>query len=264
MIVARLARSNVACDTGCRGVTNRAEQEHFSAKEAASSRAIDRKSVFASSCSRRSPMRPAIISGDSGVSLEEVDWSALIVGDQSAREGLEYVESIARYSNAEREDGISAHCFLYREDEAFERWLDAISTRGHASGAFVARLLAGTAARAALARFAADARTLARQVEAAQFQALSPFLIEGTLADYLFHYGMYEFYYQQHAANEALDTTRAFVCELVGHDLEKIVALSSRSAWGDWFVPHSCTDFSVILFDRTRHPFWLFAFTHSD
>jgi hypothetical protein len=46
--------------------------------------------------------------------------------------------------------------------------------------------------------------------------------------------------------------------------LESIVALDTRTPWGDWFDPCSCTDRTVLLIDRETREGALLAFSHSD
>lgn len=213
-------------------------------------------------------MRPVVISADTPLSIEQfpVDWEALVTeGHAVAPDELPYLAAIARYTNdVGPPGGVFAHRFAFRADDAFDRLLGTVHGVPVLQKDFVPKLLARTAARDALTVFASDAASLEQALREAAFSRLSSFALEGALAEHLYYYGMYEHYYDHHDANDARCAARTFVEATLGDDVEQVVVFESRSPWGDWFDPHSCTDRTFVLLQRARRQLWLLCFSDSD
>jgi hypothetical protein len=80
----------------------------------------------------------------------------------------------------------------------------------------------------------------------------------------LYLYGMYQHFWQTRSPNEARRIARDLVAQTVGEDLEDVLVLTTRSAWGDWFDVHSCSDRSWLLIDGKASRAFVFTFSHSD
>lgn len=194
-----------------------------------------------------------------------------------------YLQAIARYSNIEPiELGLFAHRFTIAPDPELDRLLALVHAIGSLPRELAPRLLAQSSLRHALHAFAptggpserdndgvraprpVDAALLEQRLRAADFRWIDPFALEGELARYLYAYGMYRFFHQENDATTAVAHARALLARLTPSPLESIVALDTRTPWGDWFDPHSCTDRTVLLIDRETREGALLAFSHSD
>ena len=231
-------------------------------------------------------MRPIVYGHDTPRSVDafDVDWSraveahaAIDLGDHA------YLESIGRYANiAPLSLGIAAHRLSLSPDPELARLLSLVHAVGSLAPELVARLFSRSSLAEALHAFAptggpsapddegrrgprpVDRAALEERVRAARFRWLDPFLLEGSLARYLYFYGMYRYFHQEHDAATALAHTRALLHGVLRSPLESIVALETELPWGDWFDPHSCTDRSVLLLDRDTREGALLVFSHSD
>jgi hypothetical protein len=223
-------------------------------------------------------LQPISYDSDTPYCLDQlpVDWkrlvieaNALVTGDVSKDIDFPFLKTIARYTNldfsaSEIKGGIFAYRFRYREDPAFDCAVQLIRAMSQIQKALVPQLLARTEARHALRLFAKDATQLEQQLTNANFSYLSPFLLQGTLAETLYFYGMYERYFQDHTANEAMESAGRFLDSTVGENLEEIAVFRSRHAWGDWFDPHSVTDDSYVAINAVPREFFLLCLSHSD
>jgi hypothetical protein len=194
-----------------------------------------------------------------------VGWSALVVKVTPVVESEHrYLAAIARYSNNPPPDGLFAVALDLAADAEMDRLVGAAHALPHVQSGLAAHLLADTAAAKALTAFAPDPATLYSKLEAAKFEYLRPFHLEGTLAEDLFFYGMYDYFYRDHSAGDARDLAHALVVATVGGELEDMVPFTTRLPWGDWFDPHSSSDRSWLLLSRRTRRAWVFAFSHSD
>jgi hypothetical protein len=213
-------------------------------------------------------MKPFPIGPDTPTSLAafNIRWPALVTKVRTLSEDDHpYLAAIARYSNnGGVPDGIFALELELASDPEADRLLGLVHHLTILQQLAPAALLSRTAAAAALERFAESAEALGAWVEEARFEYLSPLLLEGTMAQDLFLYGMYQFFYEEHSAGEARALTREFLANTVGDELEDIVPLTTRAAWGHWFDPHSCSDRTWLLVSRRARRAWLLAFSHSD
>jgi hypothetical protein len=195
-----------------------------------------------------------------------IDWPSLVKQVVPYAEAdLRYLATTAEYcNNGGMPDGIVAlHAELTKSDELLRALHNAHHLQ-HIAASLAAHLLARTSFAAALTRFDADADKLFARVEEAKFEALSPFLLEGTLALDLYLYGMYRHFWQTRSPNEARDIARDLVAQTVGADLEGVLVLTTRMAWGDWFDVHSCSDRSWLLIDGKAARAFALTFSHSD
>ena len=213
-------------------------------------------------------MRPIMIGADAPKSLSgyDIEWSELVTKVTALTEAdLPYLAAIARVSNrgGVADGGIFALAMELKKEAEAERLMSVMHGLPILHASFAGSLLGRTAAATALHAFGAEA-VIASRVERAEFEYLSPLLLEGTMAVELFFYGMYDYFHQNHSANDARALTRQLLLDTVGDELESIIPLTTREPWGDWFDPHSCGDRSWLLLERRRLRAWLFAFSHSD
>jgi hypothetical protein len=211
-------------------------------------------------------MRPLVYSQSTPRDIAEfsIHWRDL-VGPIEPLTNLPFLLAIQQYTNNSLPSGgVFAYSFEYRADAEFERLLSVVHGVSPLQSEAVPYLLARSHAATILVDFAKDPAILEQSLRSAAFKMINPFLLQGSLADYLFRYGMYSYYYQEHTANDAWNASREFLDTTVGLDLEAIVAFESSIAWGEWFDPHSCTDKTFLLLNRKTQRFWLCAFSHSD
>jgi hypothetical protein len=211
-------------------------------------------------------MRPLVYSQNTPRDIAEfsIDWGEL-ASPIGPLVDAPFLLAIKQYTNYSLPPwGIFAYSFEYRVDSEFDRLLSIVHGVSLLQSEVVPYLLARSRAATILTEFADDSAILEQLLRAAAFKTINPFLLQGTLADYLFRYGMYTHYYQEHTANEAWNTSGAFLDATTGLDLEAIVAFESSMPWGEWFDPHSCTDRTFLLLNKNTRRFWLCAFSHSD
>jgi len=215
-------------------------------------------------------MRPIVygLDADMAQTIDDfhVDWPRLVtVGKAATKDDFPYLNAIAQYTNYCIEPfGIFAHSFHFQDDPQFDRVLNLVHALPFVEQQFIPRLLARTNAMQALGEFAQDFGTLEEALQKVKFTCINPFLLTGMLADYLFRYGMYSYFYKEHTANDARDLALSLVEATLGSDLEQIIAFQAQGPWGAWFDPHSCTDRTFLLLQKVRRKFWLFCFSHSD
>lgn len=213
-------------------------------------------------------MRRVIYTADMPRRIDDfaIDWAEAVVSHAPISiERTPYLDAIGRYSNITPVSlGVFAHRFVIANDSELDRALGLTHALGTLASELPAALLARTRLREALTGFARDATVLEERVREAKLEWLSPFLLEGTLASYLYGYGMYRFFQDDHDAATAVAHTRSLLASTTRSPLEAIVPLWTRLPWGDWFDVHSCTDLSMVLVDRQTREGALFAFSHSD
>lgn len=204
-------------------------------------------------------MKPFPYADDTPRSLDafRIDWSSIVVESKRLPESeLPYVAAIAKYSHCGVPDGATfVQAMQLAADPELDRFL-GLAHQLYLGEPFAAQLLVH-------ARLEMEGVTAARVLEA-KFEWITPFAVEGVLADDLYGYGMYDFFYNHHTPNEARDLARDLARRTTGDDLANIVPFTTRGAWSDWFDPHSCTDRSWLWIERTSRRAWLFAFSHSD
>lgn len=215
-------------------------------------------------------MKPFPLGPDLPTSVTSFDihWSAWVTEVTALTEANHpYLAAIAQYSNHDGvhgPGGIFALALDLAIDAEADRLLSVVHHMSWLQSGLAASMFGRTAAATALREFGSEADGFTARIEAARFEYLSPFLLEGTLAEDLFCYGMYKYFYQDHSANEARALARRFLADTVGDELESMIPLTTRSAWGDWFDPHSCSDRSWLLIERRARRAWLLAASHSD
>lgn len=210
-------------------------------------------------------MRPITYSSSTPRTIEDfaVDWSGAVVevvAVPEARHG--YLQAIACYSN--NEDGIFALELMLSADPELARLLGLAHALPTVAREIVPRLLARSAAAAALTAFDPDPAALERRLRERSFEWRDPFALTGELARYLHGYGMYRFFHQDHSADEAMALARAWVHDSAGEVLADIVAFDVWGPWGAWFDEHSCSDRSFLVLDRRRLVGTLLCCSHSD
>jgi len=205
-------------------------------------------------------MKPFPYSADLPTSIASfgIDWPKLVVESTRMPEtALPYVGAIAKYSNCDVADGATfAVALKLAADPELDRLLGLVHQLHPVQPAFAAQLLS-------CAKLEMEGMTVERTQEA-KFEWLSPFALEGTLAEDLYRYGMYDHFYEHHTPNDARELARDLMQRTTGDVLEDIVPLTTRLPWSDWFDPHSCTDRSWILLEKKTRRAWIFAFSHSD
>lgn len=231
-------------------------------------------------------MKPIVYSAATprGADAFEVEWPTAIEAHAPiAIADHPYLGAIARYSNIEPiELGVFAHGFTIAPDPELDRLLALVHAVGSLPRELAPRLLARSTLRHALHAFAptggpsprdddglrpprpVDPALLEERLRTADFRWIDPFALEGELARYLYGYGMYRFFHQENDAQTAVAHARSFLAHVTPSPLESIVALDSRAPWGDWFDPHSCSDRTLLLIDRTTREGAVLAFSHSD
>lgn len=215
-------------------------------------------------------MKPLIYSAGTPTNLDtdfSIGWEQLIRSGMTIEKetGIGYLEAIKTYCNNDGiPDGICASVFEYRPDPEFEKLLDMIHGLPRLQEPFITYLFTKTAIRDHLRRFAADDQLLASQLDAAKFTFFNSFAIEGELSYFLYRYGMYRFFYQDHTAAEAVALTKSFTQMIYQADPGNVVCFTTRAPWGEWFDRHSCSDYTFVFINKKEHTIWLFCFSHSD
>lgn len=206
-------------------------------------------------------MRPVDLSTGMPGSIDElaVEWDRLVLSNTPLDPEAPYLAAL-RHQGAK----IFTRRYGLRADVELEHLLSYLQVVAHLQTAFVPHVLARTAARETLLAFERDPHALEMALTTAHFTYVSPFLLEGTLAEYLFWYGTYRHFYDERSANDARSLARAWLTSLGGDDLEAVVPFQSRLPWGGWFEPHSVSDATFAILHRGRRELSVVCFTHSD
>lgn len=215
-------------------------------------------------------MRPLIMSNDTPRNIDtdfNIDWINLIVSGITIdkEDDIEYLSEIKKYSNnGGIPNGIVGKVFNYRHDSDFEKLLSVIHYLPLLQKDFIEYLLTKTDIKKHLTEFYFHPDDLTERLQAAKFKYLNSFNIEGELSKYLYHYGMYDFFYEHNSASKAMQISHAFTQLLYQSDLDNVVCFSTRFSWGNWFDKHSCSDYSFVFINKIERIIWLFCFSHSD
>ena len=195
-----------------------------------------------------------------------VNWAELVGGTElGGNNYCPYVEAIARYTNGDGvPDQICLIAFELNEDDQFTKALQNSEVNIYVESELVALFLTRTKVFSHLYSFSKDPRQLEILIKQVNFKHVSPFHVVGELAGYLYHYGMYQHFYDAHSMNEAETLAQQFLVETVGSNLEYIYSFSAWGPWGDWFDKHSCTDRTFILFNPVAGTGVLLVCSHSD
>lgn len=203
----------------------------------------------------------------------DVDWRGLV--EQAIRVDVEeddFLRAVARYTSIDPpSEGIFAMRFAFRADGAFDELLRASAAIGRADS-IVARFLGRTSAGGRLGAFAQRGETIEANIEeAARVMRpwtpsclLDPFALHGDLASFLYRYGMYTHFCEDHTADQAWEAARSLLKRTVGERPEERVSFRLMGPWGAWFDSNSCSDRTFLLFQRRSRRAWLYCFSHSD
>lgn len=205
-------------------------------------------------------MRPVDLSTGMPRSIDElaVEWDRLVLAATPLDREAPYLAALAHQGAK-----IFTHRFGLRVDTELEHLLSYLQVVAHLQPSFVPHVLARTAARETLLAFERDPFALEAMLSAAHFTYVSPFLLEGTLAEYLFWHGTYRHFYDERSANDARSLARSWLGSLGADDLEAVIPFQSRLPWGHWFEPHSVSDATFVLLHRGRHELLLTCITHT-
>ncbi|MCU0439102.1 MAG: hypothetical protein MUC49_14485 [Raineya sp.] len=215
-------------------------------------------------------MKPLVISSNTPRHIDidfNIDWLNLISSGMTIdkEDDIEYLSEIKKYcNNGGIPNGIIGKMFNYRQDSDFERLLSIIHYLPLLQEHFIEYLFTKTAIQKHLTEFYSTPSDLPKQLLEAKFEYLNSFKIEGELSNYLYYYGMYDYFYQHNSTNKAMEVSKRFTKLLYQSDLENIVCFSTTLAWGNWFDQHSCTDRSFVFINHVERIIWLFCFSHSD
>lgn len=206
-------------------------------------------------------MRPVDLSTGMPGSIDElaVEWDRLVLAATPLDLAAPYLVELAGQGAK-----IFTQRYGLRADVELDHLLSYLQVVAHLQVGFVPHALARTAARETLLAFERDPGALERALTTAHFTYVSPFLLEGMLAEYLFWYGTYRHFYDQRSANDARSLARAWLASLGADDLETIVPFQARLPWGRWFEPQSVSDATFAILHRGRRELVLSCFTHSD
>lgn len=215
-------------------------------------------------------MKPLIFSAQTPTDIDKdfsIDWENLIVSGLDIEHEVEfdYLVEIGKYSNnGGIPTGIIAKTFEFRQDEQFEKLLSMVHYLNVLAKKFIPNLFAKTAIRNFLKEFQEEDNELQNALSNADFEYMNSFDIEGNLAQYLYRYGMYTHFYQDHSAEEARQISVEFMKSLFDNDVDNVICFHTHHAWGKWFDKHSCSDWSLAFINKRERMIWLFCFSHSD
>jgi hypothetical protein len=204
-----------------------------------------------------------------------IAWPTLIHSPQRmSPDAHPYLQSIRDYTNLDLEEidenipGIGGMFLLgwqLNVDPAWEQLVALSHWRAPLSTSLVVPyLLTKTNLLPSLAVFDPQAESLYDKLSAANFQYVSPFRVEGLMAETLYNYGMYTTFFQEHSANEAMDLAQQFTTDMLGDQLEDWLVFETQYAWGAWFDRHSCSDRTILLLSQQNQAGYLLCFSHSD
>lgn len=209
-------------------------------------------------------MRPVVLAAGTPRSIDElaVEWDRLVTRT-AALPDHPYFAAIAALSGRS-DGGWFARRYGLRADVELDHLLSYLQVLTHLQGETVPRLLARSSAREALLAFDRDPYVLEQSLVAAQFTYVSPFLLEGMLAEYLFWYGGTERFYAEHSALDARERARSLLSTLGLDDLEAVVPFVARSSWGAWFDADSFVNATFTVLHRGRREAVMCCFTHRE
>lgn len=184
-----------------------------------------------------------------------VEWDRLVTGGAALSPELPFLRVIPRHGGK-----LFARRFQMRADSELDRLLSYVPHVIALHAEVVPRALARSAAREALHGFGDD---LEAAMVKARFAYTSPFLLEGTLAEYLFWYGLHERFHDRATANDAVVEARGLLAELGATDLEQISPFLAIGPWGTWFEPTSYSDLTVAIVHRGRRELTLCCFSNA-
>ncbi len=189
----------------------------------------------------------------------------------------EYLVQIQNYTNNVPPGGIFAYNFTYREDKEFERLLeDLYLPQGldryneSIEPQFIGAILSKTNFYTVLSEYANSCESLSNRIIEAYKQDRimrrydTHHLIESTLCRYLYSYGMYDFFYNDHTLEEAKKITLDFTDAIFENNYDNTLYFDFYGPWNDWFDEHSCTDRSFLLINKIERKVWVLCFSHSD
>lgn len=214
-------------------------------------------------------MKPIIYSKDTPSRLENfnIRWDTLVLSGLNLEkaDGISYLEQIEKYcNNGGFPVGIHVNVFEFRADPEFDKALELVHGLPFVQEEFIAALFTKTDIRNHLRGFAATDEQLAENLTAAKFTFLNAFHIEAELGHYLYRYGMYDFFWKNHTAAEAQAHARSLTQLIYKGDPGNVVCFITGFSWGEWFDKHSCTDYSIVLINKSERTAWLLCFSHSD
>jgi hypothetical protein len=214
-------------------------------------------------------VKPLIYSADTKSKIQDykIDWERLVIsGSTLDREnGISYLEKIRKYSNnGGIPAGIVVKSFGLLDDDEFIEMLRNVHGLPMVQRKLVKTLFTETGIFPWLSEFETDKNILKLRLSRARFSYLNSFNIEGELSYYLYRYGMYNWFYNDHSELDAVQITRNLLKFIYFDDPGNVVCFVSRSKWGKWFDPHSINDYTVLLINISSKTIWLFCFSHSD
>lgn len=214
-------------------------------------------------------MKPLIYSNVTPSRLENfnIGWDNLVLSGMNLEKagGISYLEHIEKYcNNGGFPQGINVKVFEFRTDPEFDKALELLHGLPFVQEEFITALFTKTDIRNHLREFAATDEVLTEKITAAKFTFLNAFHIEAELSYFLYRYGMYNHFWQNHTAAEAEAHARSLTQLIYKSDPGNVVCFTTHSSWGEWFDVHSCSDYTFVLINKTERTLWLLCFSHSD
>lgn len=211
----------------------------------------------------------------------DVDWKNLIINSQKLSiDDFDYLKLINKFSNnittKNGTGGIFAYKFLYKNNPSFESLLKAIDLPENYTlfdktiyHYFVRYLLAKTEIFNSLSFYENNSDELFDKIISVLSNQYCRFnknqlSVTEELSDYLYHYGMYEYFFNYYTKDYAYKTTLNFTEKIFNNNIDNLTSFIFFGGWNNWFDKHSCSDKTFIFINKSTCEIWLLCFSHSD